>query len=292
MKLKFALSLIIALAFLSVLFYLVPFGQLLSSVSSVPKPYLLYGFVAYTLSQVVRSLRWYMLIPQLGAWRAFLINSANILLNNVVPARAGELSWFYYTRRQDIPLKESLWVFVAARVYDLLGLILLFVAYGAYIRGGALLALSVSLILLVANLLVPKLSELLPPTGRLKDMKDFLRERHTLKVSLLLTTTAAISFFFKFLSMYLIISHLSEVSFMKAMLAFAGGDLTTILPVHSFMGYGTYEGGFLLPLKLFGVELREGLKLGFIAHNFLLLSSIALGIPSLLFLHLGGRRVG
>ncbi len=289
MKIKLTLSILISVAFVGFLFYFIPYEEIISSVASISPLALAYAFAYYLLSQLIRSLRWFLLLPELNFSLAFLINSANILLNNVIPARAGELSWFYYTKTRGISLKDSLWVFFVARLYDLLGLVALFFTYLSYLKGG-LFILSLSLILsLLVAMLFPVSFKLIPPVGRLKSIKDFLSQKHTLRVSLILITTSLFSFFFKFLSLYFVVLELSKMSFITAMLAFAGGDITTILPVHSFMGYGTYEGGFLLPLKALGIEIQEGLKLGFITHNFLILSSILLGIPSLIFLHFKGK---
>ncbi len=70
----------------------------------------------------------------------------------------------------------------------------------------------------------------------------------------------------------------------KSFLAFLGGELSSVLPVHSFMGFGTYEFAFGIPLKLLGESLREWVKLGFLFHSFLLFSSFLWGVPSLLIL--------
>jgi hypothetical protein len=68
-------------------------------------------------------------------------------------------------------------------------------------------------------------------------------------------------------------------------LGFLGGELSSVLPIHSFGGLGTYELSFSLPQKFFGESLKEGIKVAFIFHSFLLLSSALYGLVALYFLH-------
>ncbi|RUM32231.1 MAG: UPF0104 family protein, partial [Aquifex sp.] len=136
----------------------------------------------------------------------------------------------------------------------------------------------------------PYTVNLIPEFWKFTDLKNFLKRELNLKLSLYLFTLSGISFFLKAISTYLLVKSLLNLNFFKYTLGFLGGELSSILPVHSFMGFGTYEAGFLLPLKLIGFEVKEGLKVGFIVHNFLLLSSAFWGIVSILYLHTFFRR--
>ncbi len=277
---------LISLIFLSLLLYLVPLEELLSDLKEVEPKRLLLSFSLYTLSQVTRSLRWRKVLRDLSLWDIFLINSANIFLNNLLPARTGELSWFYYAKRLGVDLKTSAWAFLIGRGYDLLGLLSLVLFSYLYVKD-PVVALALLPAIGIVSLLLPLVRSFLPEWGRLKDLKDFLRREFTPLLSVWLFSLSFASFLLKALSVYVLFSGFGLFEFT---LAFAGGELTSVLPLHSFMGYGTYETGFLIPLKVLGVDLKEALSVGFLAHNFLLISSAIWGFLSIGLLHTLSRK--
>ncbi len=281
---KFLLPLLISLVFFSLFLYTVPLHEITDAFSELGVLQVFSAFVLYTLSQLTRSLRWKVILRELGLREAFLINSANIFFNNLLPARTGELSWFYYAKRSGVELKSSLWSFFLGRAYDLLGLLALFLLSYALLLG----ALHFVLVLLMLTLLSPSIPytrAFVPPVGKLREFREFIGRELTPSLSIKLTVLSTLSFIFKALSVYVLVAVLLNTDVFRFSFAFAGGELTTILPVHGFMGYGTYEAGFLIPLKLMGVEIREGLKVGFIAHTFLLVSSAVWGLLSIPLLH-------
>lgn len=278
---RFFLPLSVSFFFLLILFYLVPLGELLDSLKGVKPQSILIAFLLYTLSQITRSLRWKKILKDLSLWEIFLINSANIFLNNLLPARTGELSWFYYARSLGVDLKTSTWAFLTGRGYDLLGLISLVLFSYLYVKRPAVAFLFLPALFLV-SLILPFMSFLLPRWGKIRDLKDFLRREFTPSLSVWLLSFSFTSFLLKALSVYVLFSGFGLFEFT---LAFTGGELTSVLPFHSFMGYGTYETGFLIPMKALGTEIKDALKVGFIVHSFLLISSAIWGIISIGFLH-------
>ncbi len=277
---KSFLPFVLTLLFLALLFYFVPLGEILSSLKGVKPQDFFVAFVLYSLSQLVRSIRWKLLLRDLSLYEVFLINSANILFNNLLPARTGELSWFYYAKRLGVSMGVSLWSFFVGRLYDLLSLfLLLFLSLSAV----SPYALLVSALLLLLSLCLPWAYLFLPSGGRLGELRSFLRKELSLGLSFGLLSLSSFSQSLKFLSL-LVLLPLGGVDLYRSFLAFLGGELSSVLPVHSFMGFGTYEFAFGLPLKLLGESLREWLKLGFLFHSFLLVSSFLWGIPSALLL--------
>ncbi len=238
------------------------------------------AFVLYSLSQLFRSLRWKMLIKDLSLLHLFLINSANIMFNNLLPARTGELSWFYYLKRSKVSLSLSLWTFLLGRLYDLLSLIfLLFLTLlplNVFMLLPSFLSFSIALFL-------PKLHLLIPSWNRLKDLKEFIKKEASFRLAFSLFLLSLLSSITKFASL-LLIFNLWKMDLYKIFLGFLGGELSSVLPIHSFMGFGTYELAFSLPLKAIGESLKEWLKIGFLFHSFLLISSLFLGVPSFLLL--------
>lgn len=289
MKLKVFVSFLITSAFLVAFLYLVPLKELIHSLSNIKPEGLFIAFILYSISQLLRCLRWKLLLKGLSLRDVFLINSANIFLNNLLPARAGELSWFYYTRKMGLEMRASLWSFLVGRGYDLLGMIAsLFLSF-AFMKGFILIAVFSGTILLVSAL-IPYTRMALPRKGKLGELRGFLEREFKPSLSVKLIALSTISFGLKALSVYVVLSSIIELELTAFLFAFTGGELTTILPVHGFMGYGTYETGFLLPLKVLGIQTKESLQWGFIAHSFLLLSSAVWGVVSIAWLNTLSRK--
>jgi len=286
--LKLLLSFLVSLLFLGLLFYLIPFDELIEALRKVPPERFLAGFALYSVSQVLRSVRWSILLG-LPLSKSLLLNSANILLNLVLPARSGELSWFYYAKRLGVNFKASLWSFTAGRAYDLLALAWVVLFAYLFTRWGLLSLLSLLPLSLLLYLL-PRLFLLLPSRGKLGELRAFLLRELTPSLSLKLFYLSFGSFLFKGAGAYSVAGHLFGLSPAEFFLAFFGGELSSVLPFHGFLGYGTYEAGFLLPLKLAGVEAERALLAGFVVHNFLLLSAALWGLPSILYLHTCARK--
>lgn len=271
---------ILTLLFFALLFYLVPFEELLLGLRGIDLRSLFLAFLLYSLSQLVRSLRWKLLLKNLSLHHAFLINSTTILFNNLLPARTGELSWFYYARRLGVGLGASLWSFLVGRAYDLISLLLLFSLSLLPVLSYALVP---SALLFMLGVFFHRSYLLLPSTGRLGELRSYLKRETDLRLSLLLLFLSSLSHSLKFACLPVLLP-VGGMELYMGFLAFLGGELSSVLPLHSLMGFGTYELAFGMPLKLLGESLKEWLKLGFLFHSFLLLSSLLWGLPSTLLL--------
>src|SRR5712691_9946504 len=76
------------------------------------------GFGVYMLSYYFRALRWSQLIhsKEVGMGELFLVTSAHIMFNNLLPARSGELSYIYLLKkRHDLPGTEGLATLLVSR---------------------------------------------------------------------------------------------------------------------------------------------------------------------------------
>lgn len=271
----------ITLLFLALLFYFIPFDELLNSLRNIELYNLALAFLLYSISQILRSIRWKVLIKDLSLYHLFLINSANIMFNNLLPARTGELSWFYYLKQLNVGMSLSLWTFFIGRLYDLFSLIFLFFLSISLLNITMLLPSFLSLALALA---LPWLYFMIPSWGRLKDLKSFIKKETSFKLALIVFSLSLLSNTAKFISLIFLLD-LKHISLYKSFLAFLGGELSSVFPIHSFMGFGTYELAFGLPLKILGESLKEWLKMGLLFHSFLLTSSLLWGIPSLLILN-------
>ncbi|MCX7989818.1 MAG: flippase-like domain-containing protein [Aquificaceae bacterium] len=274
---------LLTLVFLTFLLYFVPFKELKETFRRLNPSDVFLAFLFYSLSQIFRSLRWKLLLKDFTFLQSFAINSANIMFNNLLPARTGELSWFYYAKRLGVNLSYSLWSFFLGRLYDLLSLsFLLLLSLSPLYKPLLFLAL----FLLFFSLFFYRLYLLLPSSGRLSLLKNFVRREASFRLCAGLFLLSSFSSLSKFISLLLLLD-MWGVALHRVFIAFLGGELSSSLPLHSFMGFGTYEFAFSLPLRFLGESLKDWLKMGFTFHSFLLLSSFFWGIPSALLLSRG-----
>ncbi len=259
----------LTLVFFSLLLYFLPPGELLSFLSEISLKDFLLASLFYGLSHISRSLRWKLLLKDLSFFHSFLINSANVFLNNLLPARTGELSWFYYSKRLGVSLQRSVGVFLWGRLLDLVALFVLLGVFYALHRGDRTLYVLSSLLFLFSMFIHIPLSK----------FKNFQGD---LLSSALASSLSLLSSLLKFLSLILLLGLVPSV---ELFLGFLGGELSSVLPIHSLGGFGTYELSFSLPQKLFGESVKEGVKTAFVFHSFLLLSSAFYGLLALYILH-------
>ncbi len=278
---KILIPILLSISFLALFFVYVPLDKVIDSFSHISLNEFFLAFFFYTASQIIRSFRWLPLMRGLSFLDIYLINSANIFFNNVLPARTGELSWFYYAKKLGVPLKFSIWSFLLGRFFDLLALI--FMALFLYtIIEKSVLTFLISFIVVFLSLFFHKVYLFLPSWGKLGSLKSYLRDNTSFRLSSLLFLCSTFSVVFKFVA---IVQLLSVSSYLLSFLSFSFGELSSVLPLHSFMGYGTYEISFSIPAKFASADMKKWLVEGFIAHNFLLLSSAFYGILSVFLLH-------
>ncbi|SHK42753.1 lysylphosphatidylglycerol synthase transmembrane domain-containing protein [Thermocrinis minervae] len=275
---KRSLPFILALSFLVAFFYFIPLEKLKEALSRIPIPFLLLAFFFYSLSQVARAVRWKVFLDNLSFSQIFWLSSVNVFFNNVIPARLGELSWFYYAKKLNVVFRASLWSFLVGRIFDILAM---FFVSGIVFRG-YLITLSIVSLLIV--LLFHKSYFMIPKWKKLEEFRNYIKERSSLRVSLYLFVLSCVSFLTKLAALQTLVYN--SVGFDTRLVpSFVAGELSSVLPLHSFMGYGTYEMSFSLPLKLYGISLEDALLTAFLFHNFLLISSAVYGLIGLVVLH-------
>ncbi|MEZ4665053.1 MAG: lysylphosphatidylglycerol synthase transmembrane domain-containing protein, partial [Caldilineaceae bacterium] len=163
--LKRALPYVGALALIALLLRQIDPGDVTTLLTSANLGWLLIGCAWYVLTNLLRACRYGVLLNMPDFWaplRMWPEMFALSFLNNVLPSRAGELSFPYFmARRHGIPVGESASVLVASRIFDYLAVACLYVIYTAWeftnldarsaqIAGGVALLLLLSTTLLAA----------------------------------------------------------------------------------------------------------------------------------------------
>lgn len=271
-KVKILLSILATAAGVVLIVLFVPFKDIAKALEEISPRALIIGFSLYALSYVFRTLRWKIYYSEAPFGYLFLTTAVNTFLNNTVPMRLGELSVFGFLRRFDPDVKTTLKKFLKVRLYDAIALLTVLTFAVVSLKTNYLFGLLSAVAVYPAVLLLSKFFY-----GLWKKFPVLDAEPLTFLYSL----GALLS---KLLAVYAVLEFL-PLGFVKFTVGFLGGEISSILPVNAFANIGTYESAFSLALKFFtGESFKEGVKVAFLSHAFLLFASAILGGFSLLYL--------
>ncbi|OYY74745.1 MAG: hypothetical protein B7Y40_04025 [Gammaproteobacteria bacterium 28-57-27] len=220
------------------------------------------------------------------------LNLQHNLWNNLLPMRAGELSFPLLMRQKfgvdpAYALAGLFWI----RLVDAQVLAALALASLLWLTRIEALALGlVSLALLapfvfwalrgwlaarVANLREGALRKLLD-----KALSGLPRDSAHFAKGVLLTWA---NWLVKLAALAWVLRQFVPITWSGAGLGVLGGEVTSVLPIHAPGGFGTYEAGMLAALLPQGLELATATTAAINTHLFLLGSSLAFGLVAMLF---------
>jgi uncharacterized protein (TIRG00374 family) len=304
---QLSVTLAITVVFLALAFYRVDLAEVRRAFSHVNYLYLLPTSLVICLGFATRALRWrYMLQSQrrIGIGGAFSAMMIGYLVNNLLPARLGELARTYVLRREEgVSMSFSLATIVVERVLDSLVVVACLIVtlplfstspsvrQSAYL-GGGILAIALAVSALSTRWEQPILTLMVRVTGRFSThvgemvagvLTNFSAGLRTLQsrflvpvfvLSLLAWVTSAVTLYLVLLSMGISIS-LGGTIFTTALLG-----ISMMVPA-SPGSLGTYEFFATSGLVLLGVERAQALSLSLLLHIFSYAHVIGLGLISL-----------
>jgi uncharacterized membrane protein YbhN (UPF0104 family) len=295
-------------------------GQTWAAMRSASPGLFLAAFLIYYLSLPIRTLRWRLLLRNVGYSRKsspplphagilFEIFFISWFANVVVPAKLGDVYRAYLLGQESgVSAIRTFGTVLAERLLDLIVLLVLFLSailislhenLPAFLRTGLYGALALVLVgilgLFLLRTLRSQIRRLVPP--RWQGAYDHLQEG-TLgsfqRLHLLLPLTAIIwcceaaRFFFIALSLHMIAGNLLQVG-AAAMFIALGEALLTIVPFTSG-GIGLVEGGMLAMLTLFTSARNLAAASVLLDRSISLLSILIIGL--IVFLAGSARRAG
>lgn len=272
---------------------------------------LLLGFVLLSFAGLLlRTLRYRRLLSEpVGFGKLCLVTAVRNFLVDLVPARAGSLSYVYLlNRRLGISIEPVLSSFVLAFVYDLLAMsalvaIALGLEFGRF-EGASLLAALVVLLAAGSFVAFFLLGPVLEAAGgmfrrglraeraaRLIEgiAREVGREAHGAEILWLLVLSIAIRVvkFGSFWLLLLAVLHergisAAELPFWRVFLGIAGAELAGVLPVHGIAGFGTYEAAWTLGFTHLGLDRETAILSGFATHLLSQVYDYSVGLLALL----------
>ena len=211
------------------------------------------------------------------------------LLNNLLPARSGELSFpLLMSHHFAIPPLRSVPALLWFRLLDLHTLL----ACGLLVTGDALLGpgwawpLTLGWMLLPwlgFRVFAPRLARWRQPEGRLAVRLHQAAQALPLDAPLFWRSWlwTLLSWGIKLAVFAWILGLFASMGTVAAWVGVIAGDLTSVLPVHGVAGAGTYEAGVVAALLPFGIDAKSALQAAVNLHLFILGGTLLAGLLSL-----------
>lgn len=310
-KPSFYFNLIIPVISLVLAYYLwthVDLSKFFQTLSNPEWKWIALGFAIYLTTVLLRATRWYILIYPKRPWpMLFGLTTIHTLLNNLFPARTGELAYVYYLKQiGQVSAMQGAATLLIARFYDLLALTVLFCLSLLFVWTD--IQISIVRFLIGFFVLMPVLMFILIHLFSIKGfqqtisvLKKFfffkwemvqklvvlaeklIREMDVVSKSGKRRYYFLISFFIwalKFVSFMFILWGIGFQDLFTLNLIIFGSsfsEITTVLPIHGIAGFGTVEGGWTLGFLLLGIDKEIVIRSGFAFHIILLSFSFVVG---------------
>lgn len=284
-------------------------------ITNIKPIYLLAGFLLYACSYFFRALRfWILLKGEVNLFDLLKIVCVHNMMNNLLPARTGELSYIYLLKKiHNRSIGEGIATLVVARVFDFLLIAGIFLSASILLQfyiiknGMFYVIFAVIILLICVSLLIClmkadkiKTTELFEKMLDDDNLNETTLNNHILSKikeiinSFALIGDAGLLIYFKIFittlslwgSLYLFYFCLAigmnlEIHFIPAVFASSFAVFSTILPIQGIGGFGTVEGGWAIGFILIGLPETVAVASGFGFHIIVLVYTIIFGICGL-----------
>lgn len=279
------ISILILAVFVYFLFEYRVFHHLQQLLRELYIPFLVVSLSLYSLTYVLRALRFTVFFPRIKPLELCAVLTVHTFFNNLLPFRSGEASFPIILKKlfSVDPLISSASL-VVVRLFDLLSLSLIFTVSLLSISLKEKKFLGVSLLLsaliVVTFVLGFKLLKKLKKRFSFAStLFFFLSEFKSFKNLLLVFAYSLLNWILKFTAFFFILkAGKLKLSYFQTVFAATFGEITTVLPIHSLGGFGTYEAGLVGGFALLGFKGSYALTVAFYFHLLLFLMSGILAV--------------
>lgn len=291
---------IITVVLVAILLSQISFDDLIRTILATDPIYLIAAFFLYFCTYILRALRFSILLNGTVRLADLLpIICVHNMMNNILPARTGELSYVYLVKKlQGRTTGEGIATLLVARVFDFIVIIFLLLVTGFLIRTipesiqnilWVMYFLLFSLLMVLVGLILLGRSfmsgiRLLFRRLRLEQIKtgDFLlrkgdetvegfEQMDTRRNVVSITILSLLIWLFNFGSLYLILIGMGiSLPIQNIIFGAAFILLSTILPFHGIAGFGTTEAIWTLVYIPLGMTPNDAIISGFSYHIIIL----------------------
>ena len=277
---SFAVSILILIVFLYFLYEYHVFHNLKRILRELSPPLLFLSLLLYTLTYYFRAKRFTLFFPQIKTEELAAVMAVHTFFNNLLPFRSGEASFPIILKKLfGVDGVISSAALVVARLFDLLSLSILFTVatFGVSVNNRKFLwvSLLISIFIVLTLILGFKLLKLLKKRfGFASALFFFFYEFKSARNLISVFFYSLLNWLTKFTAFYFIIkAGRLNLNFFESTFAATFGELTTVLPIHSIGGFGTYEAGLVGGFALLGFKGSYALTVAFYFHFLLFVMS-------------------
>ena len=253
------------------------------------------GLFFYTLTYFFRAKRFAVFFSRVKTIDLAAVIAVHTFFNNLLPFRSGEASFPIILKKlfgiEGIISSAAL---VVVRLFDLLSLSILFtlVTFGVAVENKRFFVVSLILtgaIFLTMVIGFKFLKVLKKRFGFASTLFFFFSEFKSVRNLGLVFFYSFFNWLTKFTAFYFFMKAGNlDLNFFQTTFVATFGELTTVLPIHSIGGFGTYEAGLVGGFALLGFKGGYALTVAFYFHLLLFLMSGFLALTGWIYL---SRRV-
>lgn len=301
---------IITLALVAILLSQIEITDVVDTLTDIEPVYLVAGFGLYVLSYFFRALRFHILLNrEVGIKDLFNIVCIHNMVNSLLPARTGELSYVYLLKkRHNKTAGAGAATLITARLFDMITILMLFFLSTLFVSTrfdtpAEVRWMIISLMFMVVLVLIITISQGLKFIMLLRKMTTHLgmdkirildyvfrkideatesfsdMHRGTFVWSALVSIVIWLVLYS--MNYTLIMAMGFDMTFWTVLFASTFALITTILPVQGIGGFGTIEGGWAIGFIIMGVPKEVAISLGFSVHIVLISYFTILGLIGL-----------
>ena len=255
--------------------------------------YIILGLGLYTFSNILRALRLKLMLKEITVKRLIPIVFLHNMFNQLLPAKIGEISFLYLTKKEkNSKLEDNLSSLVIVRIFDFIIMLLMFLTsifllkdlpsifYNLFWIVLVILLVSVTSIFILKklddlfpNVLIRLLNKLMPNKHKEKasiflksflfSLKNTINRKNFIQV---LTITITI-WIMAYMAVYSILLSIGiDIGLAKVIIGSTFLVITTLLPIQGLAGLGSAEGFWTLGYVLLGVSKDIAIISGFTVH--------------------------
>lgn len=286
---------IITITLIAILFSQIEITDVVDTLVNIDPVYLVAGFGLYVLSYFLRALRFHILLNrEVGIKDLFNIVCIHNMVNSLLPARTGELSYIYLLKkRHTITTGAGAATLITARLFDMITILMLFFISTLFVSTrfdmpAEVRWMIIALMFMVVLVLIITISQGHTFVMLLRKMVHHLgmdkirildyvfrkmdeatesfsdMHRSTFIWSALLSILIWIALYS--MNYTLIIAMRIDMLYWTVLFASTFAIITTILPVQGIGGFGTMEGGWAIGFITMGMTKEVAISSGFGYH--------------------------
>jgi len=305
------LMLIISIALVATLLSQIQVADIIKILIKIDSGYILIGFGLYVLSYFFRAIRFHILLNrEVGIRDLFNIICIHNMVNNLLPARTGELSYVYLLKKHhNKTAGEGVATLITARLFDMITIVILFFLstvfvpnpFGIMIEATWVIIFLIFVIILLLLIIIYKgrafvilLRGMVNHFGMdqihivdyiFRKMDETIESfscmhRSTFIWSALVSIVIWIVLYS--VNYTLIIAMGINMTFWTVLFASTFALITTILPIQGVGGFGTMEGGWTIGFLAMGLTKEVAISSGFSVHIIIISYFSILGLIGVL----------